>query len=88
MAIDRKQLPESAEVLQQMVLGLIAQLESEQSRREKTEHLLRQLLAARSGRGSERLSEDQLALFDTEWEAQTAAAESPAENDNNRTVPR
>jgi hypothetical protein len=29
VAIDRKQLPESADVLQQMVLDLIAQLESE-----------------------------------------------------------
>ena len=87
MAIDRKQLPESAEVLQQMVLDLIAQLESEQACREKTENLLRQLLAARSGRGSERLSEDQLALFETEWEAQTAAAESPTENDNKEDDP-
>jgi hypothetical protein len=63
VAIDRKQLPESADVLQQMVLDLIAQLESEQARREKTEYLLRQLLAARSGRSSERLSDEQLALF-------------------------
>jgi len=35
VAIDRKQLPESADVLQQMVLDLIAQLESEQARRER-----------------------------------------------------
>jgi transposase len=87
VAIDRKQLPESAKVLQQMVLDLIAQLESEQARREKTEHLLRQLLAARSGRGSERLSEDQLALFETEWEAQTAGTESPADNNDKQDDP-
>ena len=87
MAIDRKQLPESAEVLQQMVLDLIAQLDATQARCEKTEYLLRQLLAARSGRSSERLSEDQLALFETEWEAQTAADESPAENDNKEDDP-
>ena len=82
MAIDRKQLPESAEVLQQMVLDLIAQLDATQARCEKTENLLRQLLAARSGRGSERLSEDQLALFETEWKAQAAATETPAANEN------
>jgi transposase len=87
VAIDRKQLPESAEVLQQMVIDLIAQLDATQARCEKTEHLLRQLLAARSGRSSERLSEDQLALFETEWKAQTATAESPAENDNKQDDP-
>jgi hypothetical protein len=87
VAIDRRQLPESAEVLQQMVIDLIAQLDATQARCEKTEHLLRQLLAARSGRGSERLSEDQLALFETEWKAQTATAESPAENDNKEDDP-
>jgi hypothetical protein len=38
--ISRKQLPESAEVLQQMVLDLIARLEAEQARRIKTENLL------------------------------------------------
>ena len=42
MAIDRRQLPESAEVLQQMVLDLIAQLDATQARCEKTENLLRQ----------------------------------------------
>ncbi len=87
MAIDRKQLPESADVLQQMVLDLIAQLESEQARREKTEHLLRQLLAARSGRSSEQLSEEQLALFEAEWKAQTAETEDPAANENKEDDP-
>ena len=56
MAIDRKQLPESAEVLQQMVLDLIAQLDASEARRIKTENLLRQLLAARSGRRSEQIT--------------------------------
>jgi len=82
VAIDRKQLPESADVLQQMVLDLIAQLESEQARREKTEHLLRQLLAARSGRSSERLSEDQLALFAAELKAQIPDVAEAAKDDD------
>jgi transposase len=68
--IDRKQLPKSAEVLQQMVLDLIAQLDAEQARRIKTENLLRQLLAARSGRRSEQISDEQLALFAAELKAQ------------------
>ena len=36
MAIDRKQLPGNTDVLQQMVLDLIAQLDAEQARRIKT----------------------------------------------------
>jgi transcriptional regulator with XRE-family HTH domain len=68
--IDRKQLPDSADVLQQMVLDLIAQLDASEARRIKTENLLRQLLAARSGRRSEQISEEQLALFEAELKAQ------------------
>jgi len=68
--IDRKQLPKSAEVLQQMVLDLIAQLDAEQARRIKTENLLRQLLAARSGRRSEQITDEQLALFEAELKVQ------------------
>jgi transposase len=88
VAIDRKQLPGSAEVLQQMVLDLIAQLDATQARCEKTENLLRQLLAARHKGGSERLSEDQLALFEAEWKGQTGEAESPeAKNDKDNNNP-
>ena len=70
MPIDRKQLPQSADVLQQMVLDLIAQLDASEARRIKTENLLRQLLAARSGRRSEQITEEQLALFEAELKAQ------------------
>lgn len=70
MPIDRKQLPESADVLQQMVLDLIAQLDASEARRMKTENLLRQLLAAKSGRRSEQITEEQLALFEAELKAQ------------------
>lgn len=70
MPFDRKQLPHNAEVLQQMVLDLIAQLDASEARRIKTENLLRQLLAARSGRRSEQITEEQLALFEAELKAQ------------------
>jgi hypothetical protein len=70
------------EALRQMVLDLIAQLQSEQARREKTEHLLRQLLAARSGQSSEQLSENQLALFAEELKTQLGeAAETATKSD-------
>jgi transposase len=68
--VDRKQLPQSADVLQQMVLDLIAQLDASEARRIKTENLLRQLLAARSGRRSEQITDEQLALFEAELKAQ------------------
>lgn len=53
-----------------MVLDLIAQLETSEARRVKTENLLRQLLAAKSGRRSEQITSEQLALFDAELKAQ------------------
>jgi hypothetical protein len=68
--VDPKQLPQSADVLRQMVLDLIAQLDVSEARRIKTENLLRQLLAARSGRRSEQITEEQLALFESELKAQ------------------
>src|SRR5437764_7335188 len=58
-----------------MVLDLVAQLDAEQARRIKTENLLRQLLAARSGRRSEQITEEQLALFEAELKAQGVMVE-------------
>src|SRR3954447_6976552 len=81
--IDRKQLPESTDVLQQMVLDLIAQLDASEARRIKTENLLRQLLAAKSGRRSEQITDEQLALFEAELKAQGVNVEDlPKGNDS------
>jgi hypothetical protein len=66
--INQKQLPNDAATLRRMVLDLIAQLDAEQARRIKTENLLRQLLAARGGKRSEQITEEQLALFEAESE--------------------
>jgi transposase len=85
--IDRKQLPQSAEVLQQMVLDLIAQLDAEQARRIKTENLLRQLLAARSGRRSEQITEEQLALFEAELKAQGVNVEELSKGEDSEDDP-
>jgi hypothetical protein len=68
--IDQTQLPGDAATLRRMVLDLIAQLDAEQARRIKTENLLRQLLAARSGKRSEQITDAQLALFEAELKAQ------------------
>jgi transposase len=73
--INREQLPDDAKVLRRMVLDLIAQLDAEQARRIKTENLLRQLLAAKSGRRSEQITEEQLALFEAELKAQGVKVE-------------
>ena len=53
-----------------MVLELVAQLDQSEARRIKTERLLRQLLESRTGRKSEDLSAEQLALFAAELERQ------------------
>jgi len=57
--VDPKTLPQDPETLQRMLVDLTAQLD-------RTERLLRQLLAAKTGRKSEQLSPDQLALFAAE----------------------
>jgi transposase len=57
--VDPKTLPQDPETLQKMLVDLTAQLD-------RTERLLRQFLAARTGRKSEQLSPDQLALFAAE----------------------
>jgi transposase len=56
---DPKTLPQDAATLQKIVVDLTAQLD-------RTERLLRQLLQAKTGRKSEQLSREQLALFATE----------------------
>ena len=70
MPIDPGQLPDNTEVLRRMVLDLIAQLDASETRRKKTENLLRQLLAVKSGRRSEQITDEQLALFEAELKAQ------------------
>ena len=80
--IDRTQLPEDASVLQQIVLDLIEQLDASESKRIKTEQLLRQLLAAKTGRKSEQLSREQLALFAEELKAQGVNLPEEASGDD------
>jgi transposase len=76
MAIDPKHLPADPKTLQQMVLDLMAQLDREFSERSKVESLLRELLDAKRNRSSEQLSQDQLALFASLWQARQASREA------------
>lgn len=76
MAIDPRHLPEDTQVLQQMVLDLMAQLDREFTERGKIESLLRELLDAKRSRKSEQLAADQLALFAAAWEARQAETEN------------
>jgi len=91
--INPDQLPDDAKTLRRMVLDLIAQLDTEQTRRIKTENLLRQLLAARSGRRSEQITDEQLALFEAELKAQGVNLEEMSKgndagaDDNDRNPP-
>lgn len=92
MPVDPKTLPEDALVLKQMLVDVTAQLD-------RTERLLRQLLEAKTGRSSEQLSREQLALFAQEAGVELPEAplpeESPDEDDdppadafNNTSAPR
>src|SRR3954451_7371932 len=70
-----------------MVLDLIAQLDASETRRIKTENLLRQLLAARSGRRSEQITEEQLALFEAELKAQGVDVQDLTKGNDTETGP-
>src|SRR5262249_12224165 len=73
LPVDPKTLPEDAATLKRMLVDVTAQLD-------RTEHLLRQLLEAKTGRKSEQLSREQLALF--AQEAGIALPEPEQKNDD------
>jgi hypothetical protein len=86
--IDPKHLPEDPKTLQAMVLDLIAKLDKESHERGKIEALLRELLDAKRNRRSERLSEDQLALFAAALQARQAEKpEDPKGSDDDDAAP-
>jgi transposase len=63
MDIDPDHLPDGAAALQQMVLGLLHELEDKERRLIRVQHLLEQLLRWRYGQKRERVDENQLFLF-------------------------
>jgi transposase len=73
--VDRNSLPKDPEILQQMLVDLTSQLD-------KTQRLLAQLLATKSGTRSEQLSADQLRLFAQELSAELSNAATEAETDS------
>ena len=79
MPVDRNSLPKDPVILQQMLVDLTAQLD-------KTQRLLAQLLAAKSGTRSEQLSADQLRLFAQELGAELPQAATEAETDSKKTT--
>jgi hypothetical protein len=74
--IDPDSLPQDAKTLQKIVLDLIAQLDRAFAEQHKYEALLRELLDAQRNRKSERLSKEQLALFEAGWKAGQTEDES------------
>ena len=75
MPIDPNSLPQDPTILKQMLVDVTAQLD-------KTQRLLRQLLAAKSGVRSEQLSADQLRLFAQELGADAASAAAETDKDD------
>jgi zinc-finger binding domain of transposase IS66/Transposase C of IS166 homeodomain len=72
--VDPKALPRDPDTLQKMLVDVTAQLD-------RTERLLRQLLQAKTGRKSEQLSREQLALFAAEL---GMASPEPEESHNDQ----
>ncbi len=75
MPVDPNSLPHDPAILKQMLVDLTAQLD-------KTQRLLRQLVATKNGTRSEHLSADQLRLFGQELGVEHSAAEPPNDNDD------
>jgi transposase len=78
--VDPKTLPQDPETLQRIVVDLTAQLD-------RTERLLRQLVAAKTGRKSEQISPDQLALFAAEAGLPIEEPHEENEDDENNDSP-
>lgn len=75
MPIDPHNLPDDAKALRKMVVDLTAQLDRESAERSKLQSLIRDLIDARSNRKTEKLSKEQLALFEAAWQAKAEQAE-------------
>src|SRR5262249_56818369 len=78
LPVDPKTLPRDPDTLQKMLVDVTAQLD-------RTERLLRQLLEAKTGRKSEQLSREQLALF--AQEAGLKLSEPEEKEDNHDSEP-
>jgi len=78
--VDLNSLPHDPAILKQMLVDLTAQLD-------KTQRLLRQLVAAKSGTRSEQLSVDQLRLFAQEAGVEQPAAAAVPPNDGDDAAP-
>jgi len=86
--LDPKQLPQDVNTLQKIVLDLAEQLDRSLEEQNKYQSLLRELLEAQRNRKSERLSKEQLALFEAAWQARSAEPPEAApreERGRNRT---
>ena len=82
MPIDPNALPEDAHTLRKIVLDLCEQLKQESAEKDKYRSLLQELLEAQRNRKSERLSKEQLALFEAAWQAQNPASETEDDDDD------
>jgi transposase len=88
--IDPHSLPDDPKTLQKIVLDLAEQLDRAFAEQHKYQHLLRELLEAQRNRKSEQLSKEQLALFETAWQARhpedtSATAEEDDDSDDDPT---
>ena len=81
MPLDPKQLPRDVNTLQKIILDLAEQLDRSLEEQNKYQSLLRELLEAQRNRKSERLSQEQLALFEAAWQARRAEPPEAADEE-------
>jgi transposase len=81
--LDPDNLPRDAETLRKIVVDLAEQLDRSLAEQNKYQSLLRELLEAQRNRKSEQLSKEQLALFETAWQARHPEDQAGAGEDDN-----
>ena len=76
MKLDLNRLPDDPDLLREIVAGLASQLEEQERRLARVQHILEIMLAWRFGRKAEKIDERQLFLFAVQYEASGGDAES------------
>jgi transposase len=83
--LDPQQLPDDPQALRKMIVDLSAQLDRQAAEKLKIERMVRELLDAKRLQSSERLSPEQLALFEAMWQARQSESGGAATNAEDNT---
>lgn len=87
MPLDPQQLPDDPQTLRKMIVDLSAQLDRQAVEKLKIERMVRELLDAKRLQSSERLSPEQLALFEALWQTRQSSADGENKSPDDEQTP-